>query len=124
MAEIKIIIFEGPMCCLGGLCGPAPDPILIDIQNTITELQKEFKDSVEIVRANMITNFKDFLDNWDVYQRITKEGLSALPITKVNGKIIAEGSYPNLEMLKSEVERIITNLVKEDSLKIDADKRR
>jgi len=107
--RVKVVIFEGPMCCPSGLCGPVPDPALLGVQDAITEIQREFEGSVEIVRANIITNFKDFLDNWDVYQKITKEGLSALPITKVNGRIIAEREYPKLETLKNEVRRFVNN---------------
>jgi hypothetical protein len=43
------------------------------------------------------------LENRDVYEEVTKKGLSALPIVKINGNIIAEGEYPTFEMLKNEV---------------------
>lgn len=106
------------MCCPGGLCGPASDPTLLDVQDAITEIQKEFEGSVEIVRANIIMNFKDFLGNWDVYQKITKEGLSTLPITKVNDRIIAERGYPKLETLRNEVGRFV-NKSQEGCLQIE-----
>ena len=109
MAKVKIAIFEGPMCCPGGLCGPAPDPTLIEAQNAMREIQKEFKDSVEVARVNIVTDFKGFLDNWDVSQKITKEGLSVLPITKINDRVIAERGYPTLETLRNELERLLIN---------------
>jgi len=109
VAKVKIAIFEGPMCCPGGLCGPAPDPTLIDAQNAMKEIQKEFKDSVEVARVNIVTDFKGFLDNLDVYQKITKEGLSVLPITKINDRVIAERGYPTLETLRNELERLLIN---------------
>lgn len=102
MSNVKIIIFEPPMCCPGGLCGPV-DPTLLQFQNTLIELKKEFKDSIEIARANMIANLDVFLDNWDVYEKVSREGLGVLPIIKINGKIIFEAHYPDLETLQNYV---------------------
>jgi hypothetical protein len=109
MTKVRVMLFEGPMCCSSGLCGPSPDPSLIGIQNTTIQLEKEFKDTVEVVRANIIANLDQFLENRDVYEEVTKKGLSALPIVKVNGNIIAEGEYPTFEMLKNEVLKTVGN---------------
>ena len=89
---INLEIYEGDPF-EGSCCGPG----------------RRYEGSVEVARANIITNFKDFLDNWDVYQKIQKEGLSALPITKVNDRIISERGYPELETLRDEVKRIMNN---------------
>lgn len=105
MARVKVMVFEPPMCCAGGLCGPSIDPALLEIQNTITQLKKEFGDSVEIARIDMALDFNVFLDNWDVFERVQKQGIAALPITKVNGDIIAEAGYPDLETMRNEIRR-------------------
>lgn len=105
MGKVKVMIFEPPMCCAGGLCGPSINPALIEIQNTINSLQKEFRDSVDIVRIDMAMNFNVFLDNWDVFEKVNKQGVNALPITKVNGSIMTEKRYPDFETLKNEIEK-------------------
>lgn len=105
MDKIKVIIFEPPMCCAGGLCGPNIDTSLIEIQNTINKIKNEFKDSVDIARIDMAVNFNVFLDNWDVFEKVNKQGINALPITKVNGSIVAEKYYPDFETLKNKIEK-------------------
>ena len=109
MAKVRVMLFEGPMCCPSGLCGPSPDPSLMEIQNTTAQLRREFKDAVEIVRANIVGDFSQFLESWDVYEKVRKGGVAVLPIVKVNGNIVAEGGYPNLETLRKEVLKIIGN---------------
>ena len=64
---------------------------------------------MEVARVNIVTDFKGFLDNLDVYQKITKEGLSVLPITKINDRVIAERGYPTLETHRNELERLLIN---------------
>ena len=105
MDKTKVMIFEPPMCCAGGLCGPSIDPALIEIQNTINKIKNEFKESVDIARIDMAMNFNTFLDNWDIFEKVNKQGISVLPITKVNGSIVAEKLYPDFETLKSEIEK-------------------
>jgi hypothetical protein len=84
------------------LCGPAQTQH--GVQKVVSEAQKELR-LFGNSEVNIITNFKNFLKNWNVYQKITKEGLSVLPIIRVNGRIITEREYPKLEMLINEVEK-------------------
>lgn len=37
---MKIEIFDPPMCCASGLCGPEIDPALLDINEAIIKLKK------------------------------------------------------------------------------------
>ena len=39
--EILIEIFDPPMCCPGGLCGPVIDPALLDVQEAVLKLKSE-----------------------------------------------------------------------------------
>ena len=36
----KIVIYDPPMCCSTGVCGPNPDQSLISLQDIIKELNK------------------------------------------------------------------------------------
>ena len=96
--NIKIVIYDPPMCCASGLCGPNPDPRLIDLQNTIFQV-KQFGAEVE---RYMITQTPEKLrENPDVVKLIQAGELKVLPITTYNGKIIKSGSYPTLVELKT-----------------------
>lgn len=46
-----IEIYEPPLCCPTGLCGPAPDPELAVLMDTVIELKKEGH-SVERIAIN------------------------------------------------------------------------
>ncbi|SHK12788.1 Arsenical resistance operon trans-acting repressor ArsD [Geosporobacter subterraneus DSM 17957] len=87
-----INIYEPPMCCSSGVCGPSPDTKLMDLQNTIKRIQKEFPE-VQINRYSMNFNPKDFMQNPAVFAKVKAEKTEALPIITINGDIIKEKDY-------------------------------
>ena len=50
MAKINLVIYEGAMCCSTGVCGPEPNKELIELNEALKRLQKEFKE-LNAVRA-------------------------------------------------------------------------
>ena len=98
MAEL--IIYETAMCCSTGLCGPEPDKELVEFAETIRKLQKEFKD-LKITRANMSFNINLFLENKEIFQLVKEDSPDILPITTLDGKIIAKRKYMKYDELKN-----------------------
>ena len=90
----KFVIYDPPMCCSSGVCGPNPDQALIDIQGTITGLRKS---GVEIERYMITQSPEKFKENPEVIALIQKHQLKVLPITTYNGEIVRMGAYPTLE---------------------------
>lgn len=90
----KFIIYDPPMCCSTGVCGPNPDQTLIDFQNTLAELNKL---GIEIERYIITQSPEKFKENPQVIKLIQEKQLSVLPITALNGTIVKTGSYPTLE---------------------------
>ena len=88
----KIVIYDPPMCCSSGLCGPNLDQTLIDLQTSITELQKS---GVEVERFIITQSPEKFKENPDVIKLIQDNDLKILPVTTLDGKIVKKGSYPN-----------------------------
>jgi len=105
MAKINLIIYEGAMCCSTGVCGPEPNKELIELNEALKRLQKEFKE-VNAVRASMSFNLNMFLENNEISQLVKENGTSILPITTINGKIIARKKYLTYSELKIEIEKI------------------
>jgi hypothetical protein len=98
---MKIIeIYEPPLCCPTGVCGPAPDPDLAAFQETILKLKKGGH-SVERIVLNQQP--MRFMNNPVVKDIITSEGKESLPITLVEGKLVIKGRYPKYEELLKEV---------------------
>jgi hypothetical protein len=90
----KIVIFDPPMCCSSGVCGPNPDSTLIDFQNLFTNLKKS---GVDIERFIITQSPEKFKENPEVIKLIQEQQLKILPITMVDGKIVKTGKYPTEE---------------------------
>ncbi|MEW9123338.1 MAG: arsenite efflux transporter metallochaperone ArsD [Thermotaleaceae bacterium] len=87
-----INIYEPPMCCSTGVCGPSPDTTLMNLQDDLKRLQKEFP-NIEIHRYSMNFNPKDFMQNPVVFQKVKAEKTHALPIITIDGEIVKEKDY-------------------------------
>jgi len=92
--KIRIVIYDPPMCCSSGVCGPNPDQTLIDLQNTLAKVREM---GVEVERYLITQSPEKFKENQTVIKLIQEQQLKALPITVCNGKIVKAGAYPTLE---------------------------
>jgi hypothetical protein len=107
MTKLNLVIYEGAMCCSTGVCGPEPNKELIELNEALIRLQKEFEE-VNAVRASMSFNLSMFLENQEISQLVKENGLGVLPITTINGKIIARKKYLTYSELKKEIENTRT----------------
>lgn len=89
----KVEIFDPPMCCPTGLCGPTIDPTLLDVNEMVLKLKGQ---GVTVERYLMNAQPQAFLNNAEVYRLVREQQLAALPITVVNGQVVKTGAYPNL----------------------------
>lgn len=95
--QSKFIIYDPPMCCSTGVCGPNPDQILIKLQDTVAELKKV---GVEVERYIITQSPEKFKENPQVIKLIQEQQLKVLPVTTFNGTIVKTGGYPTLEEFK------------------------
>lgn len=89
----KVEIFDPPLCCPTGLCGPTIDPVLLDVNEMVLKLKGQ---GVQVERYLMAQQPQAFLSNAEVYRLVRERQLAALPITVVNGRVIKVGAYPTL----------------------------
>src|SRR5665647_775476 len=99
MTKIDLIVYEGAMCCSTGICGPEPDKVLIDFNETLKKIQHEFHD-VNVVRGGLSFNVNMFLEKNEIIELVKEEGPEILPITTINGNIVAKQRYLTYEELK------------------------
>ena len=99
MPHNELIIYEGAMCCSTGVCGPEPDKELIEFSETIKKLPDEFK-GLKVTRAGLAFNPLLFSMNREVLQLIKENGQGILPITAINGEIVARQRYLKYDELK------------------------
>ena len=91
-------LFDPPMCCPTGLCGPTLDQTLLDVSEMILALQAA---GVRVERYQMSSNPNAFLKNAEVMKLMREKQMDALPITVVRGKVIKFGAYPTMDEIKA-----------------------
>ncbi len=94
----RVEIFDPPLCCPTGLCGPTIDPVLLDVNEMVLKLQAQ---GVTVERYQMTVQPQAFMNNPQVFRLIQERQLDALPITSVNGQIIKAGDYPSLDEVQA-----------------------
>jgi len=91
-------LFDPPMCCPTGLCGPTLDQTLLDVNEMILTLQAE---GVGVERYQMTSYPQAFLNNADVMRLVCEKQMAALPITVVRGRVVKAGAYPTLSEVRA-----------------------
>lgn len=94
----KIVIYDPPMCCSSGVCGPNPDQTLIDFQDTFKHLV-QVGESIE--RYIITQSPEKFKENPKIIKLIQEQQLKVLPITTVNDEVVKTGGYPTKQELES-----------------------
>jgi hypothetical protein len=94
----RVEIFDPPMCCPTGLCGPTLDQTLLDVNEMILTLKAE---GVGVERYQMNSHPNAFLANAEVMRLVRDRQMGALPITVVDGQVVKVGNYPTLAEVES-----------------------
>ncbi len=94
----ELLVFDPPMCCSTGICGPAVDPKLARFAANLHWLASE---GVHVERYNLAQQPEAFAGNAAVRGALAERGTRALPLLLVDGRIVSEGSYPEREELAS-----------------------
>ena len=97
---ITLELFEPSLCCESGVCGPEPDKMLIDLQNTIQLLKKA---GIETKRYAINQAPLVFVQNTAVNAFIKANGAGKLPLVLLDNHIIKIGGYPTVEELKAHI---------------------
>lgn len=93
MLKKELTIFEGPICCPTGVCGPTTDPVMIELNQTLKKLGEEYK-GLKITRASMSFNVALFMQTPLIRDLVREKGVGILPVTVIDGKIVKQLDYP------------------------------
>ncbi len=91
----KLQVFDPPMCCSTGVCGPEVDPGLVRFAADLEWLKAN---GVEVERFNLSQDPAAFVGATPVVEAM-RAGEDALPMLLLDGKVVAKGSYPGREVL-------------------------
>lgn len=97
---MKIEIYDPPMCCSTGICGPSVDDALVKVSENLEILKKK---GVEVNRYMITQQPLKFRENEEVFRLVKEKGKEVLPIATVNGRVIKTGTYPTLEEMEKEL---------------------
>ena len=92
----KVEIYDKPMCCSSGICGPEVDPVLPQFAADLDWL-KSLGHGVE--RFNLAQQPAAFAANVTVREVLSAEGVDSLPLVVIDGKVVNRATYPSREQL-------------------------
>ncbi len=91
-----IQVFDPPMCCSSGVCGPTVDPSLSMFVADVEWLKKQ---GFTVERYNLGQQPDVFVENPLVMDTVSKVGNECFPLIIVDDEIISQGEYPSREQL-------------------------
>jgi len=90
-------VFDPPMCCSSGACGPKVlDRRLVPFIAALEWLRAQ---GIQVERYNPSQQYEAFVGNTTVVNTINTHGTECLPLILVDGEIVSYGTYPSQEEL-------------------------
>ena len=87
----KLAVFDPPMCCSTGICGPSVDPVLPRFAADLDWLKRQ---GLSVQRYNLSQQPADFVANPTVTDALKQFGNDCLPLILVDGRIVSQGGHP------------------------------
>ena len=84
-------VFDPPMCCSSGVCGPSVDPLLAAFGADVDWLISQ---GVSVTRHNLAQDPQSFVTQPVVNDLLQRDGDGCLPLLLINGAVAASGAYP------------------------------
>ncbi len=91
-----IQVYDKPMCCSTGVCGPQVDPVLPQFAADLDWLKSQ---GCQVERYNLAQQPMAFVENKTVHQLLATEGTDCLPLVIVNGEVVSRKAYPSRQAL-------------------------
>ncbi len=101
---ISLEVFDPPMCCPTGVCGPDVNPALVKFQETLRKVQEEYDGRVKVARYGLPHHAEHFARNPLIVKMLEDYGVEILPITILAGRLFKQGEYPDGEDLRGAIE--------------------
>jgi len=94
MAAVKI--YDKPMCCSTGVCGPQVDPVMPRFAGDLEWLKSQ---GHQVERFNLAQEPHEFTTNEQVQRLLEGEGVDCLPLVIVDDRVVSRSEYPSRENL-------------------------
>jgi hypothetical protein len=91
LSMLKIEVYDPPLCCPTGVCGPNVDPKLVQFASDLEWLKGK---GVKVERYNLAQQPDKFVDCKPVVDAMVFAGELCLPLILANGEIVSRNTYP------------------------------
>ena len=91
MQITKLQVYDPPMCCPSGVCGPSVNPALPRFAADVEWLKRQ---GVQVERYSLSSQPAAFVQNQVVKDALESDGNDCLPLIVVNGLIVSKAVYP------------------------------
>ena len=92
----KVQVFDKPLCCSSGVCGPDVDPALVTFAADLQWLERH---GVQVQRINPAHQPTLFAESELVREELKKHGDGCLPMIVVNDAVVSRGVFPSRTQL-------------------------
>ncbi len=92
----SIQVYDKPMCCSTGVCGPKVDPVLPRFAADLAWLKSQ---GHQVERFNLAQQPGAFVQNPEVQQLLATQGTDCLPLITVDGRLLSRREYPSRDTL-------------------------
>ncbi|QEG21734.1 arsenite efflux transporter metallochaperone ArsD [Mariniblastus fucicola] len=92
----KVQIFDKPLCCSTGVCGPQVDPVLPQFASDLEWLKSQGHD---VQRFNLAQEPQAFTANSQVQKLLADEGVDCLPLILIDDRLVSRSDYPSRDNL-------------------------
>jgi hypothetical protein len=86
-----LTVYDPPMCCSTGVCGPDVDPRLAQFAGDLDWLKGQ---GVDVRRINLAQEPSAFAENPEVKALLERSGDEDLPAIVVGTRLVSQGRYP------------------------------
>lgn len=87
----RVEVFDPPMCCSTGVCGPKVDPALVRFAADLHWLANQ---RIAVERYNMAQQPQAFASSAVVKAALQEHGNECLPLILLEGSIVSQSHYP------------------------------
>jgi arsenite methyltransferase len=96
MSDATIWVYDQPMCCSTGVCGPSVDPELVRFARDVAWLKHN---GIAVERFNLAQEPAAFVQNPTILALLNAEDTSCLPVVIVGDEVVSKKAYPSREEL-------------------------
>lgn len=86
-----VTVYDPPMCCASGVCGPEVDPKLVQFAGDLDWLKSQ---GVEVQRFNLAQEPTKFVENRAVKAILDRSDGDELPVIVIGRDVAVSGRYP------------------------------